>query len=347
MDIATRASTNHYLTSAQVAAVQHVIIRIGCEFLFFGIHALLFFISTFLLFQKGIRVVRARIYLLALTTVMFLASLGVVIIDMLMCLRQTSSYGLNAPSTRELNMDLRLASNVLMRLNFLLGDIIVVWRTWVIWSHNLPVRMLLAACMLGTIGAVIGNGAKAALDLVRETPAPNTYSLVLTLPPFITNLVATTLVAVKVWDYRKTIKSNMTSATTRSTNRTEQVLILLVESGFVYCAVWLLILIAGFDVMTSANNILILGIAVSLTGIYPTFIVIMVSLEKSYVNTVFSSDEGTMAISQPLRFSEHAQDEHERERERKKQANRQGTIDSEATRFASISSRPEDWDRKE
>ncbi|KAL0571888.1 hypothetical protein V5O48_010078 [Marasmius crinis-equi] len=242
---------------------------------------------------------------------MFLASLGVVIIDMIMCLRQASSYGLNAPTTRELNLELRLASNVLMRLNFLLGDIIVVWRTWVVWSHSLAVRLLLAICMLGTIGAIIGNGTKAALDLVRETPVSNTYSLVLTLPPLITNLVATILIAVKVWDYRRTIKSNLANGPGKSTNRAEQILILLVESGFLYSGVWLLILIAGFNVMTSATNVLILGIAVSLTGIYPTFIVIMVAIEKTHAQTVFSSDEGTMQISQPLRFS-NSKHEHER-----------------------------------
>ncbi|KAG7086934.1 hypothetical protein E1B28_002850 [Marasmius oreades] len=296
----------NYLTGSQVLAVQHVIIRIGLEFLFFGIHALLFIVSTWLLFQKGIGLVRARILLLIITSVMFLASFGVIISDMMICLRQASSYGLNAPTTRELTFGLRLASEVLMRLNFLLGDVIVVWRTWVVWSHSLSARLLLAVCMLGTISTAIANATTAILVFVRNTPGPNTLSLVLTLPPFITNSVATSLIAVKAWYYRKQIKSMLTTSTTSrmSSTRVEQVFILLVESGFVYCAVWLLILIAGFDVMTPANNTLICGIAVSLTGIYPTFIVIMVSLGKSHANTVFSSPEeySTSEISQPLHF---------------------------------------------
>ncbi|KAG7092149.1 hypothetical protein E1B28_008520 [Marasmius oreades] len=262
---------------------------------------------------------------------MFLASLGVIIIDMMMCLRQARSYGLNAPSTRELNLELRLASNILMRINFLLGDVIVVWRTWVVWEHSLKVRLLLAVCMLGTIGAIIGNGTKAALDLVRETPAPSTLSLVLTLPPLITNLVATLLIGLKVRNYRKHIKSRLTSRTSKASTRTEEVLILLVESGFLYCAVWLLILIAGFDVMTSATNVLILGIAVSLTGIYPTFIVIMVSLEKSHANTIFSSDEGTMQVSQPLRFTDATRSTENIPRVDK----RQQTFNSASTHFTS------------
>ncbi|KAF5343455.1 hypothetical protein D9758_011842 [Tetrapyrgos nigripes] len=298
------AADDNFLTEKQIVSVQNAIIRIGCEFLFFGIHAILYIISTYLLFYKGIRVVKARMLLLLLTSVMFLASLGVVIIDMIMVLRQAQTYGLNAPSTRELNLELRLASNVLMRFNFLLGDVIVVWRTWVVWPHNIKIKLLLTFCMLGTIGAIIGNGTKAALDLVRQTPESATYSLVMTLPPLITNLTATLLIALKVWEYRRNIKSSISSA--KSTTRIEQMLMLLVESGLIYTAVWLLILIAGFDVMTSANNILILGIAVSLTGIYPTFIVIMVSLEKSHANTFFSGDSRTMTISQPLRFSHHS-----------------------------------------
>ncbi|KAI3606444.1 hypothetical protein WG66_009617 [Moniliophthora roreri] len=298
MTLVAKAST-HYLTQSQVAAIQHVIVRIGCEFLFFGIHALLFIISTFLLFRKGIRT-NARLLLLLLTSTMFLSSLGVIIIDMIMCLRQVTSYGQNAPTTRELNLELRLASNVLMRFNFLLGDVIVVWRTWVVWWDNLRVKMLLAFCMLGTLGAIVGNGTKAALDFVRETPAPNTYSLVMTLPPLVTNITATSLIALKVWEYRRSIKSSISSA--RSTTRAEQILVLLIESGFLYCGIWLLILIAGLDVMTPAVNTLILGIAVSLTGIYPIFIIIMVSLEKTHANTFLSGDSHTMEISQPIHF---------------------------------------------
>ncbi|KAK7041502.1 hypothetical protein VNI00_009370 [Paramarasmius palmivorus] len=125
---------------------------------------------------------------------------------MIMCLRQATTYGQNAPTTRELNLELRLASNVLMRLNFLLGDIIVVWRTWVVWWDSIQVKLILSACMLGTTGAIVGNGTKAALDLVRETPASNTYSLVLTLPPLITNIAATLLIALKVCGDSRTME---------------------------------------------------------------------------------------------------------------------------------------------
>jgi hypothetical protein len=186
--------------------------------------------------------------------------------------------------------------------------------------------------MLGTIGAIIGNGAKALLDFVRDTPGPNTLSLVLTLPPFITNLVATLLIGLKVWLYRKQVKSHLTTGHSKSTTtRAENVLLLLVESGFLYCAVWLLILIAGFDVMTAANNTLIMGIAVSLTGIYPTFIVIMVSLDKSHANTVFSSGDGTMEISQPLHFTHGTQSSESLPRGNKEA--RKDTFNSESTHF--------------
>lgn len=300
----TSADTNH-LTAAGVLAVQHMIVRIGLEFLFFGIHGLLYLVSTWLLVRKGLGAVGcAKVLLLIVTTIMFLASLGVVIIDMMICLRQASSYGLNAPSTRDLTFGLRLASEVLMRLNFLLGDVIVVWRTWVVWSHSISAKLLLAFCMLSTIGTGIGNGTITIIDFVRNTPRSNAFSLVLTLPPLVTNIVATLLIGLKAWGYRKQIKSILASERTRTSTRAEHVLILLVESGFLYCAVWLIILIAGLDVMTPANNTLILGIAVSLTGIYPTFIVITVSLNKSHADTVFSSvgDTGTQ-FSRPLQLT--------------------------------------------
>ncbi|KAJ7594867.1 hypothetical protein C8J56DRAFT_1044589 [Mycena floridula] len=285
------ATATHYITDTQIHSIQNLIIRIGCECIFFGIHATMFIISTYLLFSKGIKAVKARIFLLALTLTMFCASLGVIAIDMSISVRQIKTYGITAPTTKELNLQLRLASNVLMRLNFLLGDIVVVWRTWVIWP-SFKVHVLLAICMLGTIGAVVGNGTKAALDLVRNTPASNSYSLVMTLPPLITNLVATSLMGLKLWEYRRNV-----TASIRTEKSIEKLLLILVESGIVFCLIWLLILLAGFTIFTSANNILILGVAVSLTGIYPTFIVIMVSLEKSQANTIV----GTGAMP-PLQF---------------------------------------------
>ncbi|KAF9257122.1 hypothetical protein L218DRAFT_1019605 [Marasmius fiardii PR-910] len=277
----------NYLTAAQVLAVQHVIIRIGLEFLFFGFG-----------------VIRARMLLLVLTSVMFLASLGVVIIDMMICLRQASSYGLDAPTTRDLTFDLRLASEVLMRVNFLLGDVIVVWRTCVVWSDSLKARLLLVLCMLATIGTGIANGAITILDFVRNASRSNAFSLLLTIPPLVTNLLATLLIGLRVWNYRRQIKSILTEKRSRTSTRVEHILVLLVESGVFYCAVWVLILLAGLDVMTPANNTLIDGIAVSLTGMYPTFIVIMVSLNKSQADTVFCSTGGTaMHISRPLELA--------------------------------------------
>ncbi|KAF9255078.1 hypothetical protein L218DRAFT_1008953 [Marasmius fiardii PR-910] len=293
----------NYLTAAQVLAVQHVIIRIGLEFLFFGLHTLLYLVSTWLLVRVGFGVIRSRMLLLILTSVMFLASLGVVIVDMMICLHQASSYGLDAPTTRSLTFDLRLASEVLMRLNFLLGDVIVVWRTWVVWSNSLKARLLLAFCMLATIGTGIGNGAITILDFIRNASRSNAFSLILTIPPLVTNIVATLLIGLQVWNYRKHIKLILTEERSRTSTRVEHVLVILIESGVFYCAVWVLILLAGLDVMTPANNTLIDGIAVSLTGMYPTFIVIMVSLNKSQADTVFSSAGGTaMQNSQPLHF---------------------------------------------
>ncbi|KAE9395760.1 hypothetical protein BT96DRAFT_138709 [Gymnopus androsaceus JB14] len=277
--IVTATLSTHNLSASQDLSAQHDLIRIGCEFLFFGIHATLFIISTYLLLSKGIRLVRARILLLSLTTIMFLASLGVIIIDMMICLQQIQGYGPGPFNNLTLSSKLIMASNVLMRVNFLLGDVIVVWRTWVVWPHNIMFRLLLAACMLGTIGAIIGNGAKSALDSVRGTEASNVYSLVMTLPPLITNLTATLLIAFQSLGIQKRNQIQMSSA--KSTTRIEKTLILLVESGFIYCAVWLLILVAGFDVMKpSHHNSNIRCCSPAWTGLYPTFIVIMVSVDK-------------------------------------------------------------------
>ena len=91
------------------------------------------------------------------------------------------------------------------------------------------------------------------IELRAPVALPDTYrSFIYTIPILFTNVVATSLVGVRVWYvsfycislathafgryYRKDVKGLMVQMTKRT--RAEKILLLLVEVGFVYCLLW-------------------------------------------------------------------------------------------------------------
>ncbi|KAJ7592335.1 hypothetical protein C8J56DRAFT_887039 [Mycena floridula] len=67
------------------------------------------------------------------------------------------------------------------------------------------------------------------------------------LPLFLTNFISTLLIAYKVWEYKVEIKQNLGLSHNKRT-KVEQVLILLAESGSIYCLLWLSILAFGLKI---------------------------------------------------------------------------------------------------
>ncbi|ETW77419.1 hypothetical protein HETIRDRAFT_429650 [Heterobasidion irregulare TC 32-1] len=89
--------------------------------------------------------------------------------------------------------------------------------------------------------------------------------------------------------YRKSIRANIDSGNART--KVEKVLILLVESGFLYCFVWMLYIMSIFNVFSTLGEDLIQSLIPYVTAIYPTVIILFVALEKSHAETMF---EGSM-----------------------------------------------------
>ena len=106
-----------------------------------------------------------------------------------------------------------------------------------------------------TLGATISNTVVIVLRRLGEIDPPSdTFSLVLTVPLLVTNLTATAFMTYKTWCVHSIILSLAARAKTlfrtyrdyvirnfrrkRTKSRAEITLLILVESGFAYCAVW-------------------------------------------------------------------------------------------------------------
>jgi len=70
-----------------------------------------------------------------------------------------------------------------------------------------------------------------------------------------TNVLATTFIAWKAWDYYRTVGRYFRKR--RSSGRVERFLVLLIESGFVYCILWVI----TFCPLSMAQNITLMACA--------------------------------------------------------------------------------------
>ncbi|KAL1731355.1 hypothetical protein EV714DRAFT_236181 [Schizophyllum commune] len=183
-----------------------------------------------------------------------------------------------------------LIFTVLSCLNYLLSDALVVWRAWVMWPGNNFARGLLSGCMVlglaGTIFEIVSQSAMASEHIVLGLPL-TTMAVTLCL----TNVVSTALIdhplRPKIMStfrmYRRDVSKLLAP---NSTGMVGGVLLLLLESGVVYTVLWAINVfvqvsekveghphVAGhFEMMHETFYLC--------AGIYPTFVVVIVTLQQ-------------------------------------------------------------------
>ncbi|KAL1743778.1 hypothetical protein HDZ31DRAFT_19052, partial [Schizophyllum fasciatum] len=206
---------------------------------------------------------------------------------------QVPEFGAAPPDIAREIFQLSVVLAVTDRVNYLISDLIVVWRAWVLWPDNLPVRAALALVTCGSTVGLIVEVVWAFHDYGTLEPA--THSLLMMVPLLATNVLCTVLMAARCWSYRRNIKRSLGSS---SRTRIERILLILVESGFVYCGLWLMFLILRQTSKTNATAYGVVKTAFhSLAGIYPTFIVLAVAGQRAGADsTLFTSAPPSHAI---------------------------------------------------
>ncbi|KAJ6596367.1 hypothetical protein DFH09DRAFT_1134738 [Mycena vulgaris] len=244
----------------------------------------------------------ARKGLLAATFLMFMCGNLQVIEQLVFNVLQLHALGANPPNNARKLLNIRLSENVFGRANYLMSDAIVVWRAWVLYHDNLKVRLVLSLCLLGSLVGATTDMTFGTLWLfgnLKFTPT-GPRVLILVLPLLVTNMVATSLMGFKVWQYRRQIKSALNLPKNKKT-KIERILVILVESGTIYCLIWIPFLYSiltkqGTD--TTAYKV-IANIIPQLSAIYPVIIVLLVSLERTHLELTL----GTMsAVTGPIHF---------------------------------------------
>jgi len=177
----------------------------------------------------------------------------------------------------------------LVVLNFLLSDAVVLWRAWILWERSLPIKMFSLMLYFSTLGMSVAHIYiplhERSMDKLIEGDlfVLDQWGLATLVLSLVTNVWATFLIALKCWHHRREIRNFLEGAAS-TTSFVERVCLLLIETGIFYVAVWVFYLYASIAAHSGASNVfidlMIYGL-IQLVGIYPTIIIILVSLGQT------------------------------------------------------------------
>ncbi|KAJ7835249.1 hypothetical protein B0H14DRAFT_2199266, partial [Mycena olivaceomarginata] len=177
--------------------------------------------------------------------------------------------------------------------NMVVADCVVIWRVWALypralWVISMPCITLFTAFSFGVVDVtctfaadihhlVLPDGGQFCSDLVGNVAWAWAFSLV-------TNVTCTILIGYRAWQYRRTMKSLHIVGHSRGMSA-DKVLSILVESGFIYCLLWLSQMIDYFKVSRNNSTIYIdwftQGLGNQITGMYPTLIISIVNFKQT------------------------------------------------------------------
>ncbi|KAJ3768746.1 hypothetical protein FB446DRAFT_255040 [Lentinula raphanica] len=172
-----------------------------------------------------------------------------------------------------------------------MGDLIVTWRAWILLQHNRCSQFVLAIFSIANLGlnaaACIQDTIMVRTKLVRTTSAldwlSNAASIVM-------NMCATLMIAWKAWAHSRLMKEYLGHTRRTYVNK---VLLLLIESGALFCLVQLIVLaftlvstysINAADSLAYQEAFAIIGTASTLAPAwYPIMVIILIQSDRSPV----------------------------------------------------------------
>ncbi|KAK2459878.1 hypothetical protein APHAL10511_008078 [Amanita phalloides] len=282
------------------------VVRIAFEAAFYGVYILLICASTSILARSRLRSLW-KIYLLCVTLVMFVGSslfFALDIADIIERLKITlmDSSNLDAFQDRAALAVTKTASlawtgEMLFVFMLILGDTIVLWRTWAIyygrrayvlipfltWMGSVVAGVYELCCDIKTHWAFLdpnpSAGSQGALSCARADLSTFTLS-------YATNIICTALIFLRVWGFRRSMVKYLGSV--RRDTQAGKVMVLLVESGLFYLAIYTLQAVPIYAGYSPGSPIVwgsINAIIQQVFGMYPTAIVVLVYLKKSLWET--------------------------------------------------------------
>ncbi|KAL5513538.1 hypothetical protein ACEPAH_3937 [Sanghuangporus vaninii] len=272
-----------------------------CHTFFFGVFCVFLPICSFVLLKKGMKS-RANKFMFVVTLFMFCLSTGYWIAAMGSVMSLIKSR-LLSPTPHDPDFSLPLFSAILL-VNYVLTDSVVIWRAWVLCrdcsrkSLYFSIFLLLCATVsiivtvafrIGT--TVLGPVRGSRLDYMVEITQMTNLGFSLS-----ANICATSIICIKAWKYRKDLGKSF-----RGRTKVERVFVILVESGFIYCASGIFAMVASVIRLPhgTLGDIYTARVHVQFAGIYPAVVLILVSQERTLEEGVFSVGRQSANVGEP------------------------------------------------
>ncbi|KAF8259275.1 hypothetical protein EI94DRAFT_662411 [Lactarius quietus] len=269
----------------------------------YGFYIVLYVASVYVLLKKpGFTSSRPRMFMLGTTTFMFISGIiALVLVTTIMfqeMLLIDSELGSSASelipgSAHWQSLLASYQSNyyawgTITRLMYIVCDIICAWRTVVLWNRDKRVIAILLIFILGTTVAAVFQ---VLFDLGRPEGGRATFisgnlDLITVGPTLGTNLLSTGLIAWKAWQRRISVRKHLFES--GGFVRADRIFSLLIESGLIYCCIWILYLISLFNVLPNPG----FTVMAFVSGLYPTLIVILVCVQMSPVEHYSTHSNG-------------------------------------------------------
>ncbi|KIK57932.1 hypothetical protein GYMLUDRAFT_246588 [Collybiopsis luxurians FD-317 M1] len=184
-------------------------------------------------------------------------------------------------------------------ISTLLSDFIVVWRAWYLLDHHKYLKCVLASLMTANIVINIVDGILDDTEVkIRQIEGTIVADWVWCLFSFSVNLFATGVIAWKAWKHHCVMAEVGLTRT-----KTQNVLLLLIESGTVYCAIQTvyttLILLNTYKIATQCLAFADAMIIIS-TAWYPVAVIIVIYEDKSPINETLHINQTYMDGLQTL-----------------------------------------------
>lgn len=269
--------------------------------LLYGAFLLVFLQSTHTLVQRGLSSRPTQIMFAATLASFLLMSLHWIAVtaDFARSIKGVlvdSGGAVSVPVFAELNQKeypLYVLQAWASQLLFILSDGIVLWRTWVLYWEQRWIMLAPCALLLGTIGTSLAFLALDSNPSIMDSTtlvlaSTRTFNAALALS-LATNVVSTMLIFYKLWSHLR-FKRKM-GIKSKSTSPVQKVMIILVESGVVFCAIQAINLslqivqprqVSQASAIATAVVLVILDMA---TAMYPSIVVLIVSQQRSMVES--------------------------------------------------------------
>lgn len=289
-----------------------------------GAAVLIFCASTRLLIKKGLKTLPTRIMLATsslsflLVTVYIAAFLALFIVEIKGAFVDPFTAGqLNVTRLEAVNMRtfiLEMLFSWSSLLPPIINNTIVIWRAWVLYTHKRwvliwPIALLLGSFAVSLTYSILTSSyssftsskvAWSPCSFVWSNRRHNPYNIYIFLAivlSFSTNVFTTVLILFKL----RRFQGSFSLGPSRKRTRAQKIIVILVDSGLIYCGFQLIFLSMAhvpFTRLSKMNTVysVLFPIYLVFTGMYPSIVVVLVGHERSVVESFGFSESRSSGV---------------------------------------------------